>query len=579
MRHAFRSRLRYLLIAVALFALLLIVRLYFVQIIHGSDYALAAEHQYVNDSDTLYDRGTVYFTRKDGTLISAATLENGFLLAINPELIKDADATYQTLNAILPLDKNEFMGHADKPNDPYEVIEDHVPEDAGQKIAEADLDGVLVIRERWRVYPAGEEAAQTLGLLGQDASDDTLRGRYGLEREYDSVLSRTGSGLFGNFFAELFANIGDAVSDPRSADAGDVITSIEPVVEEKLDQELAGVQAKYASQATGGIIMDPSTGQIIALDVTPSFDPNNPGDAGLSAFGNPLVERRYEFGSIMKTLTMTSGIDSGVITADTTYDDTGCIKVDTRTICNYDLRARGVIPMQQVLSQSLNVGASWIAGRMGHDTMRRYFTALGMDEKTGVDLPSEIQGTLANLTSPGEDVNYDTASFGQGIAQTPVEMIRALGALANYGSIVTPHVATAIRLESGITKQLTYPAPQEVFKPSSVATVTNMLITVVDTALLNGKAKNPAMSVAAKTGTAQIASPQGGYYPGSVYFHSFMGYFPATKPRFIILLYTIKPQGVEYASETLTTSFLDLVHFLTNYYQVSPDRADYAPQS
>jgi cell division protein FtsI/penicillin-binding protein 2 len=125
---------------------------------------------------------------------------------------------------------------------------------------------------------------------------------------------------------------------------------------------------------------------------------------------------------------------------------------------------------------------------------------------------------------------------------------------------------------------LSWGAPVEVFKPESVATVTDMLVTVVDTALLNGKAKDPSMTVAAKTGTAQIADPAGGYY-ANLYFHSFFGYFPAYDPKFIILLYTREPQGVQYASETLTTSFLDLVHFLTNYYAIPPDRADYEKPS
>jgi len=154
-------------------------------------------------------------------------------------------------------------------------------------------------------------------------------------------------------------------------------------------------------------------------------------------------------------------------------------------------------------------------------------------------------------------------------------MIRALGALANNGSIVTPHLATAIRLESGVTRALSWGSPEPVFKPATVTSVTNLLVKAVDTALLSGKAKTPEMSVAAKTGTAQIASPAGGYY-GNRFFHSFFGYFPAYDPKFIILLYTVDPQGVEYASETLTSSFIDLTHFLTNYYSIPPDRASYA---
>jgi cell division protein FtsI/penicillin-binding protein 2 len=274
---------------------------------------------------------------------------------------------------------------------------------------------------------------------------------------------------------------------------------------------------------------------------------------------------------------MTSGLDAGVIQPDTTYNDTGCIEVDKSKICNYDLRARGVIPMQQILSQSLNVGASYIATKLGHDEFRKYFTNLGLGEKTGIDLPSEIPGDIRNLNSP-RDVEYDTAAFGQGIATTPVETIRALSAVANHGAIVTPHVATAIRLQSGVVKTIPWPAPVQIFKPQSVDEVDHMLTYVVDNNLANGADKIPSMTVGAKTGTAQIAGPDGKYIPGNVFFHSFFGFFPVSNPRYVILLYTVKPQGVEYASETLTATFIDMTHFLINYYDIPPDRATYTTQ-
>ncbi|MFZ1987833.1 MAG: penicillin-binding protein 2 [Minisyncoccia bacterium] len=575
MRRTFRFRLRLVSLGLLSFALLLIVRLYFVQIVHGEEYALRAEHQYVNASQQLYDRGAIYFTRKDGTLISAATLATGFIVAIDPGKIKDPEKTFAALSAHLTLSREEFMARAAKIDDPYEEVADHVAEEAGTAIDAEDLPGVMVIRERWRFYPAKEKAAQSIGLIGYD-DKNTIAGRYGLERYYDYALVRDGEGVFGNFFAELFANIGSVVVDAREARRGDVVTSIEPIVQQKLDEVLRDVQRTYYSQETGGIIMDPKTGAIIALDTIPSFDPNTYTSADPALFNNHIVERRYEFGSIMKALTMASGIDAGVITPETTYNDTGCITLNTKRICNYDLKARGVVPMQEVLSQSLNLGVSWIAGKLGHDRLRTYFTNLGMDTETGVDLPSEIRGTLANLTD--RDVNYATASFGQGIAQTPIEMIRALGALANHGSIVTPHLGTAIHLQSGIDRPLSWGPSQKVFSPESTAAVTDMLVTVVDTALAKGKMKIPEMSVAAKTGTAQMASPLGGYYADR-YFHSFFGYFPASNPRFIILLYTREPQGVQYASETLTDTFMDLVHFLTNYYDVPPDRATYEKTS
>jgi cell division protein FtsI/penicillin-binding protein 2 len=269
---------------------------------------------------------------------------------------------------------------------------------------------------------------------------------------------------------------------------------------------------------------------------------------------------------------MTSGLDAGVIEPETTYNDTGRITLNSKTISNYDGKARGVVPMQEILSQSLNVGVSFIAGRLGHEHFRNYFDKLGLGTETGVDLPNEISSDIRQIMDSPRDVEYATASFGQGIATTPVGMIRALGSIANGGKIVTPHLVRSIRLESGLTKELSWGESERVYSPESTQKTTRMLVNVVDHSLAKGALAIPEMSVAAKTGTAQIADSGGGY-SANRYFHSFFGYFPAYEPKFIILLYTREPGGVQYASETLTHPFFDLVHFLINYYDVPPDRA------
>ena len=575
MRAALRLRLRVLAGFLILIAFVLIARLYFVQVVNGGEYSLRAERQYVSASHTLYDRGSIYYTRKDGTALSGAALATGFLVAIDPTKLKGTDKTYDALQVLHPIERETFDLAAAKTEDPYEVLARRVPEDAGRAISALELPGVIVERERWRIYPAEERGAQTIGFVAYD-NDNELAGRFGLERYYEDVLTRKNKGLFGNFFAELFANLDSAVGDASGAREGDLITSIEPVVLDKLDQVLMEIQNKYSSAETGGIIMDPKTGEIIALETVPSFDPNTFAEQDSEHFGNPMVEKRYEFGSIVKALTMTAGLDAGVVTPDTTYNDTGRITLNNKTISNYDGKARGVVPMQQVLSQSLNIGASYVAGRLGHERMRSYFTALGMGAETGIDLPSEITGTIDNILESPRDIEYATASFGQGIAQTPVEMVKALAALANDGKVVTPHVVRAIKLESGIVKELSWGNSEQVFKSKSVEQVTHMLVNVVDKSLAGGTVSIPEMSVAAKTGTAQIAGPGGKYYDDR-YFHSFFGYFPAYDPKFIILLYTREPKGVQYASETLTHPFMELAHFLIGYYAIAPDRVEYAP--
>lgn len=315
--------------------------------------------------------------------------------------------------------------------------------------------------------------------------------------------------------------------------------------------------------------MDPATGAIIAIANFPSYDSNVLQFVDPTVLGNPLVEHVHEFGSIMKPITMTSALDAGVITPETTYNDTGCITVNNATICNWDLKPRGVIPMKQVIVQSLNTGAAWIATQLGQDKFREYFTKI-FGQKTGIDIKNESSALLGNLSTT-QQVNFDNMSFGQGISVTPIQMIRALGAIANGGVMVEPHLVSTVRLNSGIERSVDWNEKIPVFSPTAVRETTEMMTAVVDEKLEGGKAIIPTMSVAAKTGTAQLTDGHGGYYKDR-FFHSFVGFFPSYNPKFIILLYTNDPHGVQYASETLDSTFLDLVHFLIDYYAVPPDR-------
>jgi len=278
------------------------------------------------------------------------------------------------------------------------------------------------------------------------------------------------------------------------------------------------------------------------------------------------------------------GLDTGVIKAASTYNDTGFIKVDGSTIHNYDGKARGVINMQKILDQSLNVGASYVATLIGKQDLLRYFQAFGIGSETGIDLPNEAAGNISNLTGNLKNkklVEYDTASFGQGISMTPIITASALSVLANGGKLIIPHVVREIDYKVGLPQKNDYTnEAKQVLKPATSEEISRMLVKVVDESLAGGKRKIINYSIAAKTGTAQVARPAnegGGYYPDK-YLHSFFGYFPAYNPRFLVFLYifepsdTTNPQADEYASQTLTDPFFEITNFLINYYEIPPDR-------
>jgi len=279
----------------------------------------------------------------------------------------------------------------------------------------------------------------------------------------------------------------------------------------------------------------------------------------------------FEMGSIIKPLTMASGLDAGVVTADTTYNDKGYVVFDGSRIENYDGKGRGVVPMQEVLNQSLNTGVAFVMQKLGKDRFRKYFLSLGLGEETGIDLPGEVGGLVGNLQSK-RDVEYVTASFGQGIATTPIATVRALSALGNGGKLITPHIVTKIDYKGGMSDMVSYNDTERVFKPETSEEITRMLVEVVDKALLGGKVKMKNYSIAAKTGTAQIAREGGGGYYKDKYLHSFFGYFPAYNPKFLVFLYVVNPRGVRYASHTLTYPFMNITKFLINYYDIPPDR-------
>lgn len=560
------SRITLLSFFILFFGVLVIARLYFLQIVENDFYQSRANRQYSQSEDNTFTRGSIYFSSKDGEIFGAATLKSGFIIAINPVLLKDKEGAYNKINEIYKIDKDLFMQKANKTNDPYEEIAKRVDYEIGKKIESLNITGVKVYTDRWRFYPANNLASNTIGFMGYKG--DEFAGRYGLERYYEDVLMREKTSYV-NFFAQVFSNIKKAKEHKNE---GDIVTTIEPTVEAFFENELSEINKKYSSEYSAGIIINPKNGEIYAMAVNPSFDPNNTkSEKNINIFNNPLIENVYEMGSIIKPLTVASGIDAGVITATSTYYDEGFIYLNNKKISNFDGKFRGTVDIQTALSQSLNVGMSYIVKKLGNDKFTDYMYGFGLGEKTGIDLPNEGKNLVENLNSP-RDIEHATASFGQGIALTPISTVRAMSVLANGGFIIKPHLVKKINYKVGISKDIQESFGKSVIKKETSEEITRMLVKNVDTALRNGGVKFERYSVAAKTGTAQIAKKGGGGYSEDDFLHSFFGYFPAYDPEFLIFIFTVKPRGVQYSSESLTDPFINTVKFLINYYNIPPDR-------
>lgn len=564
-------RIRIVIGVLCFIALALFARSYQLQVAKGQEYRAEAEAQYVKQTTGLYNRGSIFFTTRDGVTLSAAAVQAGYALAVNPSLVTSADAVCDAVLQYIEMDRETCMIRSTLENRTYVDLVEHIDAETADKLEEIGEDSLLLVPQQWRYYPGDTVGARVVGFVGYSNDSTELHGKYGLERHYDDVLYRESNARRVNFFAELFTDLGEYVTNSKVHQSGDVITSLEPSVSRTLDTVLQDTHETFDSKLTGAIIMRPDTGEIVAMSAVPGFNLNDRGEATIEQFQNPLVENVYEFGSTVKALTVAAGLDSGVITANSTYYDGGSIELDTYTIRNYDGRGRGTVPMQEVLNQSLNTGVAHIVDLMGKDLFRNYFLNLKIGSETGIDLPNEAHGLVHNLHA-NTDVEYATASFGQGIALTPVAITRALATLANGGKLVTPHIVKELVFTDGTTKEIRYPDGAQVFTPETSEEISRMLAVVVDDALRGGEVALQNHSVAAKTGTAQIPDPVNGGYYDDRYLHSFFGYFPAYDPEFIIFLYTVEPKGVRYASETLTTPFMQMTEFLINYYSIPPDR-------
>src|SRR3989338_8280614 len=484
MKSSFLFRSRILLFFILLFVVLLLAKLFLIQVISSNVYSEAANRQYYTLSQNVFERKTIYFSRKDGTLVSAATQTPGYKLAIAPNELVNVEDAYKKLSAKVTLKQDDFFAKAGKKDDPYEEVANHLSESEAKAISLLKIPGVKIVPEKWRLYPGDQLASHTIGLVGYKG--DELAGRYGLERQYNEELALSKNNPYVNFFAEVFSNISKNLFSDETKN-GDVVTTIEPTVQDFLEKKLSQVKEKYRVDSVGGIIMNPADGSIYALSAKPDFNPNDfSGVKQTSTFSNPLVENVQEFGSVVKPLVMAAALDAGVLTAKTTYNDRGSVIVEKKEIFNFDKKGRGPgTSMQEVLSQSLNTGMVFVEQKLGKEKLREYLLSYGIKNKTGVDLPNETSGLVSNLNSPRE-IEYANAAFGQGIALTPVGLIRALSALANGGNLVVPHVVKKVNYIDGTSKEMTYPTTRAKITKETGEAITRMLVVVMDKVIKGG---------------------------------------------------------------------------------------------
>jgi cell division protein FtsI (penicillin-binding protein 3)/stage V sporulation protein D (sporulation-specific penicillin-binding protein) len=566
-----KDRIDFVLLGWLLVAFIISGRAFYIQVVKHGYYTEMADKQYMSKVPANFERGNIYFSKYKGAPVPVAQLRTNYRIAIDPTQITKPEEFYKKISTVLDIPKEEFFAKATKENDPYEEIAKNISADDVALLKDKKLKGVTYIKDNKRSYPQDAIGAKVIGFVGSDGVH--VRGQYGLERYYDDILQRNEGETSINFFAEIFTDIKKTIVSNKDKQQGDIILTIDAEAERVLHQTLIETKEAWKSDTIGGIIMEPKTGRIIAMDALPSYNPNEFTQVkDPNAFLNQNVSGVYEMGSIIKPITMAAALDAGAVNeTKTVYNDTGFRDLNGYKVRNFDGKPRGInTHMQTILDKSLNVGIVFLVEQLGTKRFQEYFKKFGLGLETGIDLPTEASGLTKNLDS-NILVDSATAGFGQGIAVTPIQTIRALAALGAGGKLSSPHVVDSIVYQNGDVKKNTIDEGEQVITPETSEIISRMLVHVVDTALKNGTYKMDHYSIAAKTGTAQMVKPGGGYYDDR-YLHSFFGYFPAYEPRYIIFLFHTYPKGAEYASATLTDPFFKLVKFLISYYEVPPDR-------
>jgi len=544
--------------------------------------------KFVNQAEALHDtttilppnRGLIYFQDKNKEYIPVAINKKYNSLFAIPKEIENPEEVSKLLSEIIPssygLSYEQIFSRLSKVDDPYEpLIKKIEDDDLIDNIKNAQIKGIHLKEESYRYYPLGSSAAQVIGFVGE-ADDGLIKGRYGLESYYDTILSGR-KGIFTGIKDALGRLVRSNFSEEEKTIEGlSIETTIDKNIQFATDKALKNlIESREASKGTI-IVMEVKTGRILALANLPTFNLNDFSDIkNYSIFRNFATEERYEPGSVIKPFTMAAGIDTDKVTPDTTYIDKGYYEIGGFRITNYQLQVHGKTTMRDVLNYSINTGAIFVSEQVGNETLRKYFKKFGFAEITGVDLPLEITGDLSNLEYPKSNPTYfATASYGDGISVTPIALIRAYTIIANKGRLVTPYLVESTRDRAGNRTSListeSSSNPEQIISQETAETLTSMLVGVIEDGY-GGNAKIKGYSLAGKTGTSFVSlEGEKGYSDDVV--HSFIGFFPASNPEYIILVKMNKPQwGKDAASHTVTLAFKEVERFLINYYNVPPD--------
>jgi cell division protein FtsI/penicillin-binding protein 2 len=560
------------------------MRLGYWQIVRGAELSARADLQHFDSLDIAARRGKII--SGDGEVLGG-TVDRYLLYVYKPHFKDDAKEVAERLASFfsrLSREKNDEFDELKDEGDEkekreekektlierlsagsvWELLAKNLSVQDRDEIESYQIEGLGFEQQPQRFYPEASMSAHVLGFTGSDAAGRP-KGYFGVEGYYDRELR----GVAGRLRQEEDAGgnpiLVGSFQEVEPQPGRDVVVTIDRYVQALVETELKKALEKYGAAGGEAVIMDPGDGSIIASASFPNYDPNEFGKFDPKVYPNPAISQTYEPGSTFKVLVMAAALNEGAVTSETKCDDCGGpVSIGKYLIRTWDGKYRQEVNMTDTIIHSDNTGMVFAGRKLGAEKLVEYLGKFGIGKATGIDLAEEA---APGLREKWGEIDVATASFGQGVAVTSMQMLRAVGAIANGGVVTVPHVARSI-IDRGVEKKVEVKTGERVISKKTAAEITEMMVGAV----VEGEAKFAAPKgyrIAGKTGTAQI--PVAGHYDSEKTIASFVGFAPADNPKFVMITKLREPTSSPWGSETAAPLWFSIAKKLLLYWGIAPE--------
>lgn len=569
-RRALLIRLRMVIIALVFLGGLgkVIGRAWDLQVVQAEELRELAERQYVRRIHIPAKRGAIYDRAMNELAVSVrapSVYVNGreFMRSDN-----DVGEAAEQLSSILGSETDD-VATALTTDRHFIWLRRWVPPEQAEQIEELDLPGVELTFEARRYYPNRELAGHLIGFAGIDS-----QGLEGLEMYYDELLRGQQEGIRGLRDARGRLVFSEDLMTDQTPEGNSLVLTIDRTIQHVAEEELAAAVRTFEARAGMVVVVEPSTGEILAIANEPNFNPNNFSAFQPEEWRNRAIHDQFEPGSTFKIFTVAAALNAGVVTPDeTVFCENGRMQIADYTI--HDSHRDGWLSVAQVLQRSSNIGAARIALDLGRPTFYRYIRRFGFGQRMGIGLPGESPGRLSHWRT-WYDVDVATIAFGQGVGVSTLQLAMATAAIADGGRLHRPLlVRRVIGPDGAVIEEFTPEVRRRVVSRQTARFVSDMMTTVTEDGGTGTDAALDGYLVAGKTGTAQVADLEHGGYADDAWIASFVGFVPADRPRLAMAVVLVEPVINHYGGQTAGPVFRRIADQALRYLGVPPNRRDH----